>query len=88
MLYILVMAIIQEAIQAADANSGWVAYRPTMLVLQVSRGGGVRKFTGRRWYPWQPTMRDLMAQDWRYGLLENVMAELVSIANGEPEAES
>ena len=72
------MATLTEAISAAQANHGYVAYRPNMLVIDVSRRGSVKKFTGKQWWPWTPNVADLVATDWGFGPLDNVMALLIA----------
>lgn len=72
----------------ADANTGWVAFRPSGIVIRVRERGGLARFSGTSWYAWEPNRRDILAMDWRYGELQNVMAELIALVNGDPEGES
>ena len=69
----------------ADANTGWVAFRPFGLVVRIRERGGIERYSGTGWYAWEPKRRDIMAMDWRYGELDNVMAELRYMVENDPE---
>lgn len=67
--------------------SGSGAFRPTGLVVVVSRGGAIYKHLGSHTRPWQPNLSDVVATDWSWGLLDNIARQFAAQAaeGGEPE---
>lgn len=70
------MANLVAAIGTASANSGFVAARPTGLILVPQSRGAIMKRRGDSLTPWQPNVLDVCADDWQAGPLATVLAAL------------
>jgi hypothetical protein len=82
------MAHVGEALVAAQGMHGYVAFRPTGLVLGITRRGALMRFDGARWRQWWARLEDVVASDWGWGLLDNVMAQIIAQNAPPPEERS
>ncbi len=73
------MANILEASDEASRFHGHAMARPTGLIVTALHGGRFYAWTGRAWTPWVPTLRDIKAEDWETGPLNQIMATLASL---------
>jgi hypothetical protein len=84
-LYMCVMATLTDALIGAHGMAGAGAFRPTGLVLVVSRGGCIYKHMGTHVNPWVPSLVDVIATDWGWGLLENIAKQFAAAAAADQE---
>jgi len=75
------MATLTAAIGAAAANHGWVAARPTGLIVSPGRNGYCYRLREDKRYPWTPNVFDLVADDWQAAPLEQTRAALASLSD-------
>lgn len=75
------MANLIAAIGTAAANHGWVAARPTGLIVQPGRNGYCYKLHNDKRHPWTPNVFDLTADDWQAAPLEQTLAALAGLGD-------
>lgn len=63
----------------AHAAYGYVAFRPTGLVVQVMERGALKKWNGKSWIHFVPNFADVIAVDWGFGPAEQVAATLAQM---------
>ncbi|MGH8011553.1 MAG: hypothetical protein ACREQ4_03500 [Candidatus Binataceae bacterium] len=74
------MATMQEAVVGAMAISDGVMFRAPLTVIGIMRRGAMKRFSGVKWWPFVPTIQEVLAQDWGWGQLDMVMAQLLAQA--------
>jgi len=80
------MASLQDALIGASGMAGGGAFRPSGLVLVVTSHGRIHKHYGDHTWPWQPSLNDIIATDWGYGLLGNIARQFMAAAEAEEGA--